>query len=458
MSTFSGLNIGLSSLFAQRRGLELTGHNIANANTEGYSRQRVRLQGEGGPITPAVHAVYDGVGNGVSVAGTQRLRDDFLEGRALKERGTDAQLRGGQVVLSRVEGILAEPTDSGIGSQLSEFWSGWDDVANNPTDLAARSQLLERGKTLASGFGDALSRLDAQRASSQEQLAVTVDEVNATARAVAELNRAISSATRAGTSPNDLKDQRDLLVQKLGTLAGATVRSGEDGSVDVVVGTSPGRALVQGRTTAPLTVTTSATGASGIAWADGTSAGAGGEAGGLLTGVNDIVPRYRDGLAAVASRLAEVVNAQHRAGFDQGGTAGGDFFTVTDGRLSVQVGDPAAVAASPLSGGGTGDAGGSNALALSKLGSAEGGPDQAYRSLVVTLGVESQTAIRRVDIQSSILTQVDAAREAEAGVSLDEEMSNMLAYQRAYEGAARFVTSVDQLLDTLINRTGLVGR
>lgn len=461
MSTFSGLNVGLSSLFAQRRGLELTGHNVANANTEGYSRQRVRLEGNGGPITPAMHSRYEGVGNGVQVAGTQRLRDEFLEGRALKERGTDAQLREGQVVLGRMEAILTEPSDSGLASQLSDFWAGWDDVANNPTDLAARSQLLERASTLVSGLNDADSRMATQRTASVDELGVTVAEVNATAASIAKFNRAIVSATRGGVTANDLKDQRDLLVQKLGTLTGVTVRQGEDGSVDVLLGSSPGRPLVQEQTSSALAVTTQAgpPPVVDVVWADdSSSAGAGGEAGGLLQGVNQIVPRYRSGLADVANRLVEVVNAQHVQGFDQDGAAGGDFLSFVDGRLTVAVKDPAGIAASLSAGGGSGDAGGGNALRLAALNSADDGPDRVYRSLVVQLGVEAQTANRRVEIQSSILTQVDAAREAESGVNMDEEMTNMLAYQRAYEGAARFLTSVDQMLDTLINRTGLVGR
>ena len=458
MSTFSGLNIGLSSLYAQRRGLELTGHNVANANTEGYSRQRVQLQGSGGPVTPALHATYDGVGNGVDILTDQRLRDAFLEARGVKERGTDAQLRGERTVLSRVEGILAEPSDAGIASQLSDFWAGWDDVANHPTDLASRSQLLERSKTLASGLNDAMNRLERQGASAHEQLQVTVDEVNATATAVARLNKAIVSATHAGTSSNDLKDQRDLLVQKLGGLAGVTVKEGAAGSVDVLVGD---RALVTGRDTVALAVSASTSPPDvAVVWPDtGDGALAGGSLGGLLSGVNHIVPRYQQGLAAVATRLAGVVNTQHALGFDQSGARPtvGFFEQGADGRLSVGLTSPSQIAASTTGGGGAGDAGGGNALALARTGSGAGGPDQLYRSLVVQLGVESQTAIRRVDIQSTILGQLDAARESDAGVNMDEEMTNMLAYQRAYEGAARFMTSVDQLLDTLINRTGRVG-
>ena len=459
MSTFSGLNVGLSSLFAQRRGLELTGHNVANANTEGYSRQRVQLQGAGGPTTPAMHSRWTGAGNGVTIAGDERLRDAFLEGQSLRERGKDAQLRTSQTTLSRLEGVFAEPSDSGLASQLSDFWSGFDAVAKNPTDRAARSQLLERAGTLANGLNDTMSRMDAQVSGSLEKLGVVVSDVNATAQTVASLNRAIVSGTRAERNVNDLKDQRDLLVQRLASLTGATVQQGDAGSVDVLVG---GRPLVSGRTANALQVGTGAppSTAPAVVWsADSAVAPAGGEAGGLLHGLNTVVPRYREGLAQVAGRLADVVNARHTAGYDLSGAHPTTAFFVKqpDGRLVMGITDPDRVAASSTGTPG-GDAGGGNALVLARQGSLDGGPDQAYRSLVVTLGVEAQTANRSVDVQAAILGQVDAARESDAGVNLDEEMTNMLAYQRAYEGAARFLTSVDQMLDTLINRTGLVGR
>jgi flagellar hook-associated protein 1 FlgK len=301
--------------------------------------------------------------------------------------------------------------------------------------------------------------MDAQMSGSVEKLGVVVADVNATAVTVASLNRAIVSGTHARVNVNDLKDQRDLLVQRLASLTGATVRQGDAGSVDVVL---DGRPLVAGRTATSVEVGTAAppSTAPAVVWSgDRTPASAGGEAGGLLHGLTTAVPRYRDGLAQVATRLADVVNAQHRAGYDAAGAhPATDFFvTQPDGRLVVGITDPARVAASSTGTAG-GDAGGGNALVLARTGSLAGGPDQAYRALVVTLGVEAQTANRSVDIQASILAQVDAARESDAGVNLDEEMTTMLAYQRAYEGAARFLTSVDQMLDTLINRTGLVGR
>jgi len=467
MSTFSGLNTGLSSLYASRRALELAGQNISNVNTEGYSRQRLDLQSVGGPVTSALHATYDGVGNGVMVAGVDRLRDMFLEARALTERGTAAGLAGDRVLLGRVEAVLAEPGDAGISRQLADFWDGWDDVANNPDSLAARSQLLERAQTLAEGLNGAVQALDAQYDASHQELAATVLDINAVAVGVADFNRAIVSATRAGLSPNDLLDKRDVLVQRLAEMAGATVKHGDAGSVDVFLG---GTALVTGTTTCPLQVsgtggTPPGSDAVAVVWAgaadaSGPQAAVGGAAGSLLKGLNDVLPRYRAQLTDVAERVRTQVDAVHDAqAFDQQGAPGEHFFVITDGRLVVNVSDPARIAASASPGtDGTGDRGGTKAAQLAELSSAKGGADELYRRTVVALGVEAQAAGRRVEIQDDILAQVDAAREAESGVSLDEEMTNLLAFQKAYEGAARFISAIDQVLDTLINRTGVVGR
>ena len=467
MSTFSGLNIGLSSLYASRRGLELTGQNVANANTEGYSRQRVRLQGEGGPVVPALQAAYDGVGNGVTVVDTQRLRDAFLEARSVVERGADGALRARQAAYARLEGVLQEPSESGLQSQLDDFWSGWDDVANSPADSTARSQLLERAGTLAAGLNGAAERLEQQWSASREQLVATVAQVNAAADAVADFNKAIASAVQAGDSPNDLMDSRDLVVQQLAEKIGITTRSGPHGTTDVLLG---GFALVEGRTSRQVEVgggtslagaapAPPATPAPVTVTAGGAPLAVGGTTGGLLAELKDVLPPFHAELAQVARQLHDSVNTQHAAGFDRSGAGGTAFFAIeaTTGRIRVQITEPDAVAASAANGNGSGDRGGGNAVAVAELSTRAGGPSEVYRKMIVGLGVQAQSANRQVEIQANILAQVDAGREAEAGVNMDEEMSNMLAYQRAYEGAARFVSAIDQALDTLINRTGRVG-
>jgi flagellar hook-associated protein 1 FlgK len=468
MSDFFGLRIALSSLYAQRRGLEITGHNVANVNTDGYSRQRVGLQAAGASTVPALHAKWEGGGSGVDVTGVDRLRDQFLEARALVEHSVDSRLRQSQQVMARTELVFAEPGPDGLQAQMAEFWAGWGDIANQPTDLAARSQILERSKTLATSFNRTRDGLSTLWQSSVEQLRVTVADVNATAARVGELNAAIERAVKSGLSPNDLADQRDLLALQLAQSVGATVRPGDAGVVDVYLG---GTALVRGSRAETLQVhvpegTTVANAnqpdaAVQVQWTkDGYPAMvSGGSAGGLLGAVNRTVPETRAGVDAVARSLVGLVNGQQSAGYDLGGNPGTALFSWDAGTgVSVSLTDPAQIAAASDAPAPGPSVDGRNALLMGELASAPDGPDQAYRSFIVALGVDTQAVNRQVDIQADITAQVDAARDAQSGVNLDEEMANMVAYQQAYGAAARLLTAVDQMLETLIRGTGVVGR
>jgi len=455
LSDFNGLQIALSSLYAQRKALQVTGQNVANVNTEGYSRQRVEMVANAGPSTPAIESRYNGVGMGVLTGDTTRLRDQFLEVRGYQEHAVDAGLKESQSVLSRIELAFDEPSDAGLSKLISGFLASFDDVANNPDDLAARAQLVEQGKTLMAGFTQLDSALATQRQSSIEELSSLVDEVNQSAARIAELNQNISSAINNGFSPNELMDQRDLLVAKMAEQVGVTVRPGENGTINVFIG---GTAIVRDTHVSPLRldVGTDPAQTVRVVWAaDSYPAGVTGSAGGLVSGANDVIPRYRSGLANVAQQLADDVNALHRTGYALDGSTNRDFFvTDSSGRLVVNpaiASDPSLVAAA-ASAGATRD--GSVAQQIAEL----TGVGDTYHRLVVGLGVESQAANRRVEVQAAIIEHVDGARESAAGVNLDEEMASMLQFQHAYDAAARFLTAVDQTLDTLINSTGLVGR
>jgi flagellar hook-associated protein 1 FlgK len=163
----------------------------------------------------------------------------------------------------------------------------------------------------------------------------------------------------------------------------------------------------------------------------------------------------------VAANLAAAVNAQHAAGYDISGNPGGTFFASSDGvspvtasNITVAITDPDLVAAAASAGTGGGTLDGSNADAIAAIGTSATGPDQGYRQLIANLGVAGQTADRQSGIQSSLTNAVDSAREAQSGVNLDEEMTNLISYQRAYQAAARVMSTVDDCLDTLINHTG----
>jgi flagellar hook-associated protein 1 FlgK len=451
MSSFGSLNIGLSGLLAQRQGLDVVGQNVANANTEGYSRQRVNLVGRAGQLVPAIHSRWTGAGAGVDVAGFQRMRDEFLEMRGHQEHAVDGNLRQVESMLTRIELAFAEPSDTGLGAQMADFWAGWDDVASQPGDEAARWQLIQRAQTLVAGFAQLDGALKNLQQATVDEAQSSIAQVNALARQVGELNSRIQASVAAGSTPNELMDQRDLLVAELAHMSGATARMGEAGAIDVFVG---GTALVRGVRVEELEVSVGAT--LSVVWAkDDAPAAVNGSIGGLLTVANDVLPRYRSNITDIADKVRTDVNALHDAtATDLDGQPGEPFFVLApDGSLAVNpiiASDPRKVAAS-----GTGAIlDGSRAAALAEL----TGADKLYRSMIVDLGIESQTAARRVDIQQVIVEQIDTARLAASGVNIDEEMTNLLAFQHAYDASARFVTAIDEALNTLINSTGHVGR
>jgi flagellar hook-associated protein 1 FlgK len=473
-SSFSGFSTALTALYAQRRGLDVTGQNIANANTVGYSRQRVDFESVGAPTVPALWSTYEGSGSGVNVTDIARMRDGFLEARARTEQASLSQLAGRQDTLAAVERSFQEPGDTGLQSQLADLWSAWHDVANGPGDLAARSQLLSRTATAADSIRQTYGALDAQWTVNREQLGTTLAAVNATARNVAELNQAILRTSQAGIPSNELADQRDLLVMKLAELTGAQGRQAPDGSIDVFLG---GTALVRGSHSEELAVTGVSTmddfranGAAPVtvSWVStGFAAAVGGEAGARVEALATTIPGYADKLDALAANLRDTVNAAHAGGYDLDGAPGQAMFgaTATAKDITGLISDPRKVAASKEAPTLAADGvtlvpslDGSNASSLAAIERQADGPDVTYRQMIVQLGASAQTANRRLEIQADVAVQVDAAREAQSGVNIDEEMVNLLSFQRAYEAAARVISAVDSTLDTLINRTGLVGR
>jgi len=409
---------------------------------------------------------YDGHGDGVRVSGVNRLTDELLNVRSRREHGTQAYLDVRQTSLEKIESGVGEPGDAGVSAALAELRSSFSDLANTPNGQAARAAVL----TGASGVVDALraqqKNVLAEAEDQSFRLVGDVSEVNTLAEDLASANASIAAGTLGGTDVGVLLDKRDQLTLRLSELTGsqATVRA--DGGADVTVN---GVALVTGNRAATLTIA-SGTNPDGtpdgnpvtFAVTDGAgtttvAGGAGGELGGVADLLNTTLPAYLDGLTQIATSLATAVNALHTAGYDQRGDAGTPLFSYDPadvlGTLTVAITDPALVAASsvPGNGSGTGNAGTGTAEALAAMPGVEG----AYQRLVTGLGVQVNQAQRQSTNQQAVTGQVDSAREQLSGVNLDEEMVNMLAAQRAYESASRVMTTLDSVLDTLINRTGV---
>jgi flagellar hook-associated protein 1 len=457
VSTFSGLSTALTSLYANRRAMEVTGQNIANASTEGYSRQRVDMRSIGGATVPGIHAQAPPVGSGVSVEQVHRLNDAFLDNRSRIEHANAEYLGGKQQLLTRVEQVFGEPGDTAIQSQLAEMWNSFGDLTNRPGDPAARTVVLQRASVVVDSVRGAAQSMGSLWQTSREQLDTVVAEINTTAKGVAEMNRVVQVTTASGQPANEVADERDRLVMKLAELTGARGIAREDGSVDVLLG---GASLVNGGDARTLeavgarVMAEQATTPLQMRWTDNNTVAAipSGKVAATLESLSVTLPDYMGQLDTVAAGLASAVNAQHTAGYDRDGNPGAAFFTgTTADTLQLAISDPDDVAAASTPGG---SLAGGNADALADLAKLPDGPDKKYRQMVVDLGVFTQSVNRRTEIQTSVVQQIDTERAGQSGVNIDEEMTNLVAYERAYQAAAKVISTIDDMLDTLINRMG----
>jgi flagellar hook-associated protein 1 FlgK len=460
MSTFSGLSTALSSLYAQRRGMDVTGQNLANANTEGYSRQRVGLQATGGSAVPAMYSVSDGSVGGVTVSGVTRVLDAFLEARGRIEHAQNTYLADQDRVYANVQQAFGALSDVGLQTQMNKLWASWHDLANHTDSGASRSQVIAWSQTVTDTLHATHNSLASLFSTTREQLDAYAAEVNTTAAQVAQLNQAVIRGTQADLPVNELADQRDALVMHLAELTGASAVPRANGSMDLTLG---GSGLVSGDVARQIKVSgagrlddATATPVA-LSWDDNNSPAIvqGGQLASSLETLNSVLPTYSGKINQVAATLASTVNTQHTAGYDLSGAAGGAFFgaagggAVTAGNISVLISDPNKVAASSTTGG---NLDGANADLIAGIGGSLGSPDRSYQSLVATLGVTAQRAEQRASMQDVLTKDVDSSRQAQSGVSLDEEMTNLIAFQRAYQAASRVISTIDSTLDSLINR------
>lgn len=324
--------IGTSGLLAFQRALGVTGNNIANSATEGYSRQRIDLSTR----TPQF-AGNGYFGSGVQVSGVQRIFDQFVENQ-LRTSTSGSQQYGMYYDFSRrVDNLLADP-DSGLAPGMQQFFAAVQDVANDPTSSAARQVLISEGESLVDRFRFLNQRLDEQRELVNGQIRSSVEEINSLAEAIADLNTEIVAATGrgGGAPPNDLLDQRDQLVLQLSGLVSVNTVEQDDGALNVFIGN--GQNLVLGSR-----VTTLATDAlgpdprqmnvgyvspSGIV--DITQYMTGGRLGALLDLRSSVLDKAQNTLGLTAIGIAQAFNDQHRLGQDLDGNLGEDFFRVPD--------------------------------------------------------------------------------------------------------------------------------
>lgn len=475
MSTFSGLNTAYTGLSAARQGLSVVGQNITNATTTGYTRQRVTTSSLG--ALSQVGRLSGGVvriGQGVAVTGVARLGDIYLDSQVRNSAATSGNLAVKANALSAVDGSLQEPGANGLSAQLTGFWADWQGMANNAGKPAQAGVLISDATALASHIASGYQAVDAQWTQVRGQLDGMARELNDAGTQVADLNARIRSTLATGGSVNELLDQRNTLTTTIAALTGATVRVLPDGTADVLIG---GNALVSGDTFQPVTVTGSniMAGAAGtpvaLAWANRPGVPVGAESGEMAGAVAILASANATGTGGAlaeaaasynnfASYLATAVNTVHSAGVTSTGATGLDFFAIAPtgpaalglSVLATNVGDIATATA------GSGALDGSNGDAIAALGTGPTSPDSVWSKFVTGIGVATKSAVQQATLAETAATSASNAQLANSSVDMDEENVNMLMFQKAYQGAARVMTAVDEMLDTLINRTGIVGR
>lgn len=472
MSTFGGLNTAYRGLVAARAGLEVVGQNIANVNTEGYTRQRVTTASIGPVQSAGTLSSSVRPGQGVLIEGIDRMGDAMLDARVRSSLAVAGYWATRSSAMTDVEATLREPGDNGLSAQLQEFWSAWQEVANRPDDPASSGMLLEQAGVVVTQIARGYQEIDSLWSHLREEAAGMVREVNLAAAQIGALNERIRSALADGSGVNEMIDERDSLAATVAELAGGAVRDLGDGTVEVLVS---GNAIVSGDIVRSIRLVGATSmedplgyGAVRLEWEHSGLAVA--QESGRLSGALSVLAPASGGsgggLAESASAyndfatvLAQRVNDQHRLGNTRAGDPGGDFFLISPGaparNLSViPTSFDEIAAAAPTEG----PYGGGNADAIAQISISAGSPDSIWSAFVTRVGVITRTEDRQASLADLTANSAREAQLANASVSIDEENVSMLTFQTAYQGAARVMTAIDQMLDTLINRTGIVGR
>lgn len=548
-STFSGFGIAKSGLFAAQNALNTVSHNIANANTEGYTRQVLNTHASSPDIFPGVPGV---MGTGVESENIKQIRVDYLDN---KFRGRNTELGAWDVkrnTLETVEAIFNEPSDSGITKLLDNYFSALQELNKAPESLTTRSLFRQRSIALSKGIIGMNTSLKREQKNIDFEIGVVVSDLNGKSQQISELNKSIYMTELDGKVANDLRDQRNLLLDEMSELV--DIDYYEDSKNRFYVNLN-GHGLVSHYDSDTLELVerkekineTDVERLSDIGWTSGSTFNSkGGKLNALIamrdnvSGMDKGIPYYVEKLNEFADTLVTEMNMVHSKGYDLSGETGIKLFTVNgmsteeynaflvesglnegpaidvtsavisgindtltdeeqdklthDNITAIKENTPGyenksikyisgkyylvdriktenltisddvesdldkfAASGIAASGGAQGD--GKNALAMAEIRHnvslyAWGSPDDFVKSLISNLGVDTQEAKRMQASEEVLINQVDGMRQSISGVSLDEEMAEMVKYQHAYNASARMINVIDEMIDLIVNRLG----
>jgi flagellar hook-associated protein 1 FlgK len=466
------LSIARSAIQAHQIALQTASQNIANAEVEGYSAQRVNVA-----ANTAQMFTYGALGTGVVVQGVTRSRDVLLDDQYRRASTSSSSYSTARDILGRVEAVLGEPSKTGLSNAMDLFWNSWSDLSSDPSSVSARGVVRQRGTELAGMFNTFANRVDDVGMDARARLTADVGKVNELMKQIAAINPAIVAAESGGQSANDLRDSRDRLLDQVAKLGDLQSIERTDGSVGVyfagrlfVDGADAHQLAIQGTTTLSVVVKGESSGIPLV----------GGSVGSTLDMINTEIPRAMANLDALAGAIVREVNAIHSTGKVYSGNppvaaSAGKFFTQSGNqssndvaqtargmRLDSALSDITKIAASAGSSTGPGN----NGAALSIAGLRDttlnfydaGGTQIAnttlgtfYRDTVASVGLASGQAANAATVHETLANQADTRRQSVSGVATDEELVGLIKHQQAYAAAARLVKVVDEMAQTLID-------
>ena len=484
MSTFGSiLSIARTAIAAHQAAVQTVSNNIANAETEGYSRQRAELV----PRYPQQFG-YGWVGTGVEVNNVVRLRDSLLDANFRRESASAEGFGLRRDALGQIEGILGEPNDQALSGALDAFWSAWSDLSNNPGSPSNQAVVRQRGIEVASTLNRFATRLGDLETNTRAQLSMSVDRINQLAGQLADLNGQITAAEVTGVQAPDLRDARDRIADQLSKLAGSRVIQQNNGTFAFLIG---GVTIVDAVNARPIDVKPGSPASVGLVGSPDAFPRMEGSLGAIVTVLNSDIPDVRGKLDSLAKGLVNGVNFLHTSGWTAAGDALGNanwnagtpptgsrvnFFDparITAGSISISA--EVTANAGVIASGSTQNALGDNTLALAlgalrdSTGTASlqtamgavtfaaqvglsGGATfgDSYRNTVTSVGMEFRAADASATTYDTLASQAENRRQSVSGVSVDEELTLLLRHQQAFQAASRLVTTADEMAQSIL--------
>jgi len=445
-------DISVRTMSTYQHALDVAAQNIANAGNADYTRQKVLI---------ATEQTQAGIGMGVKIQDVLRIKNDLIDSQLFKYNSAFSEANKRSESLGFVETIIAEPSDNGLSAYFNEFFNSWDLLSSNSNSIELRSQVIQKAQRLGERFEELMQGFDSVRSKLLKEAGVKTEEINTYLKGIHELNKKIFESEAVGIKASELKDQRDVMIEKLSNLTNVSVTMNDHGSAVVSVG----GILAADQNSYNEFAITMQNGKLKLVTANDKTMGPvlnSGEMYAIIDMFSNKIPEYQKQLENLAQTFVDKVNEIHSQGYTlvQNGTstAGIPFFEgIINGKIQINqaiLNNPKNIAASDaLNNDGNGNI--ANLIArladkkLPELGNQS--ILETYTTFLNNFGTEKVISDNKIESNQMVIHQLQIQKSSYSGVSIDEEMTNVIRYQRSYEAAAKLIKVVDQMMETLIN-------